>query len=49
MYHKGQKLGEIWGYVTDGYILDDFEAKRMNHIQNLLMVHGIRVTSVIKI
>ena len=36
MYHKGQKLGEIWGYVTDGYILDDFEAKRMNHIQKFI-------------
>ena len=29
MYYEGQKLGEIWGYVTDGYIMDDFEAAKM--------------------
>ncbi len=26
-YYEGQKLGEIWGYVTDGYYtVDDFES-----------------------
>lgn len=36
MYYEGQKLGEIWGYVTDGYIQDDFEASRMNYIQKFI-------------
>ena len=36
MYYEGQKLGEIWGYVTDGYIQDDFEAGRMNYIQRYI-------------
>ena len=36
MYHKGQKLGEIWGYVTDGYIQDDFEAAKMNYLQKFI-------------
>ena len=36
MYYEGQKLGEIWGYVTDGYIQDDFEANRMNYIQKFI-------------
>ena len=36
MYYKGQKLGEIWGYVTDGFIQDDFEADRMNYIQKFI-------------
>lgn len=36
MYYKGQKLGEIWGYVTDGYIIDDFEADKMNYVQKFI-------------
>lgn len=36
MYYEGQKIGEIWGYVTDGYIKDDFEAERMNYIQKFI-------------
>ena len=36
MYYKGQKLGEIWGYVTDGYIQDDFEADKMNYVQKFI-------------
>lgn len=36
MYYEGQKLGEIWGYVTDGYIQDDFEAARMNYVQKFI-------------
>ena len=36
MYYKGQKLGEIWGYVTDGFIQDDREAAKMNFIQKYI-------------
>ena len=36
MYYEGQKLGEIWGYVTDGYIMDDFEAAKMNYVQKYI-------------
>ena len=36
MYYKGQKLGEIWGYVTDGYIQDDLEAEKMNYVQKFI-------------
>lgn len=28
-YYEGMKVGEIWGYVTDGFIKDDAEAKEM--------------------
>lgn len=35
-YYKGQKLGEIWGYVTDGYIEDEFEAARMDYVQKFI-------------
>jgi len=33
-YYKGQKLGEIWGYVTDGFIRDQAEADRMKTVQS---------------
>ena len=36
MYHKGQKLGEIRGYVTDGYIMDDTEAAKMSYVQSYI-------------
>ena len=36
MYYKGQKLGEIWGYVTDGYIRTEKEADKMNFIQKFI-------------
>ena len=36
MYYEGQKLGEIWGYVTDGFIEDEFEGDRMNYIQRFI-------------
>lgn len=29
-YYVGQKLGEIWGYVTDGYFKTDAEAQSWN-------------------
>ncbi|MEG1187498.1 MAG: TonB-dependent receptor [Bacteroidales bacterium] len=34
--YKGKKLGEIWGYVTDGYIQDDNEAAAMNYVQRFI-------------
>ena len=36
MYYKGYKFGEIWGYVTDGFIQDEFEADRMNYVQKFI-------------
>ncbi|MBL7972867.1 MAG: TonB-dependent receptor [Prolixibacteraceae bacterium] len=36
LYYKGMKMGEYWGYVTDGYIKDEKEASRMNYIQNFI-------------
>lgn len=36
MYYEGQKLGEIRGYVTDGYIQDQFEADKMNYVQKFI-------------
>lgn len=36
MYYKGQMLGEIWGYVTDGFIQDEREASKMNFIQKYI-------------
>lgn len=36
LYYKGQKLGEYWGYVTDGFIRDEHEAARMNYIQKFI-------------
>lgn len=35
-YYKGYKMGQIVGYVTDGYIMDDKEAARMNYIQSFV-------------
>lgn len=35
-YYKGYKMGQILGYVTDGYIMDDAEAKKMNYIQSFI-------------
>ena len=35
-YRVGMELGEIWGYVTDGYIMDDFEAAKMNYVQKYI-------------
>ena len=28
-YYEGQRLGDIWGYVTEGFIKDDAEAEAM--------------------
>ena len=28
-YYEGQRLGDIWGYVTEGFIKDDAEAETM--------------------
>lgn len=36
MFYKGQKLGEIWGYETDGFIKDEQEAARMNYVQKFI-------------
>lgn len=36
MFYKGQKLGEIRGYVTDGFIKDENEAAQMNYIQKYI-------------
>ena len=36
MYYKGQKLGEIWGYVTDGFIQTGEEALEMDTVQKYL-------------
>lgn len=33
-YYQGQKLGEIWGYVTDGFIGSQSEADRMKEVQS---------------
>lgn len=33
-YYQGQNIGEIWGYVTDGFIKDEAEAKEMANIQS---------------
>ena len=35
-YYEGQRIGEIWGYVTDGYIQDEAEAKLMAQKQSFI-------------
>ncbi len=35
-FYKGQKIGEYWGYITEGYIKDEQEAAEMNHVQNFI-------------
>lgn len=35
-YYKGQRIGEIWGYVTDGFIQDEAEAKEMATKQSFI-------------
>lgn len=35
-YYKGQRIGEIWGYVTDGFIKDEAEAKEMATKQSFI-------------
>jgi TonB-linked SusC/RagA family outer membrane protein len=35
-HYEGKKMGEIWGYVTDGFINDDDEAIRMGDIQSFI-------------
>lgn len=35
-YYKGQRIGEIWGYVTDGFIKDEAEAKEMANKQSFI-------------
>jgi len=32
-HYEGKRLGEIWGYVTDGFIADEAEAQKMVDIQ----------------
>lgn len=34
--YVGEKIGDIWGYVTDGFIKDDAEAQRMGTVQNYI-------------
>ena len=36
MYYKGQKLGEIWGYVTEGFITNEVEASEMDYVQKFI-------------
>ncbi|WP_459189497.1 SusC/RagA family TonB-linked outer membrane protein [Parabacteroides sp. APC149_11_2_Y6] len=35
-FYEGQKLGEIWGYVTDGFIKDKAEAEQMATTQKYI-------------
>ena len=35
-YYKGQRIGDIWGYVTDGFIQDEAEAKLMAQKQSFI-------------
>lgn len=35
-YYKGQRIGEIWGYVTDGFIKNEAEAKEMATKQSFI-------------
>ena len=35
-FYVGKKLGDIWGYETDGFIIDENEAKRMGTVQNYI-------------
>ena len=39
-YYEGQKLGEYWGYITDGFIEDEEEAERMKTVQ--AFIYGTR-------
>ena len=32
-HYEGKKIGEIWGYVTEGFIKDDAEAELMKDVQ----------------
>ena len=32
-HYQGKKIGEIWGYVTDGFIKDEAEAQEMANKQ----------------
>ncbi len=36
MYYKGYKMGDYWGYVTDGYVRDEHEGARMNYVQKFI-------------
>lgn len=36
LYYVGQKLGEYWGYVTDGFIVDEKEGARMKYVQDYI-------------
>ena len=31
-YYEGKRIGEIWGYVTDGFIQDEAEAVSYTHL-----------------
>lgn len=35
-HYKGKKMGEIWGYVTDGFIANEEEALRMGDVQSFI-------------
>lgn len=35
-YYEGMKIGEIWGYVTDGFIVDEAEAQKMAERQSFI-------------
>lgn len=35
-FYKGKNMGEIWGYVTDGFIMTEEEAKQMATIQGVI-------------
>ena len=35
-FYKGKMMGEIWGYVTDGYIMTEEEGKEMDYRQEFI-------------
>ncbi|WP_294534764.1 TonB-dependent receptor [uncultured Bacteroides sp.] len=42
-YYEGMRIGEIWGYVTDGFIQTEEEAKLMNTLQGEISKSGWKV------
>lgn len=36
LYYVGYKMGDYWGYVTDGFIADEKEGARMKYIQDYI-------------
>ena len=35
-FYKGKKMGEYWGYITEGFIKDEQEGAEMNYVQNFI-------------